>query len=223
MTTRQDDVPHTGSLIYQEGIDQIPAIAISTNDANLLSRLLRKEVIRVFMRNTSQNLEPKLSYNVVGEIRGSTNPDEILLVGGHLDSWDVGQGAHDDGAGCVQAMDVVHILKAMDYRPKRTLRCVLFMNEENGQGGAIAYRDSSFARNEYHMGAIESDRGGFTPRGFTCTADDSVFTQLECAGRCCMYAALGGTQSLLQAELLRGQQSRRALWQSPAPDHGHFQ
>lgn len=177
MTTRQDDVPHTGSQIYQEGVEQIPAIAISTNDADLLSRLLKEEVVQVFMRNTSRMLKPKRSYNVVGEIRGSEFPDEILLVGGHLDSWDVGQGAHDDGAGCVQAMDVVHLLRAVNYRPKRTLRCVLFMNEENGQGGAIAYRDSSFARNEYHMGAIESDRGGFTPRGFSCDADNSVFEE----------------------------------------------
>lgn len=175
MTTRQDDVPHTGSQIYQEGVEQIPAIAISTNDADLLSRLLKEEVVQVFMRNTSRMLKPKRSYNVIGEIRGSEYPDEILLVGGHLDSWDVGQGAHDDGAGCVQAMDVVHLLNAVNYRPKRTLRCVLFMNEENGQGGAIAYRDSSFANNEYHLGAIESDRGGFTPRGFSCDADNSVF------------------------------------------------
>lgn len=175
MTTRQDDVPHTGSQIYQDGVEQIPAIAISTNDADLLSRLLQEEVVRVFMRNTSRMLKPKRSYNVVGEIRGSEFPDEILLVGGHLDSWDVGEGAHDDGTGCVQAMDVIHLLNSVGYRPKRTLRCVLFMNEENGQGGALAYRDSSFANNEYHLGAIESDRGGFTPRGFSCDADDSVF------------------------------------------------
>lgn len=177
MTTRDDDVPHTGSQIYQEGVEQIPSIAISTNDANLLSRLLKEEVVQVFMRNTSQILKPKRSYNVVGEIKGSEFPDEILLVGGHLDSWDVGQGAHDDGAGCVQAMDVIHLLKSVNYKPKRTIRCVLFMNEENGQGGAIAYRDSSFANNEYHLGAIESDRGGFTPRGFSCDADDSVFQE----------------------------------------------
>lgn len=177
MTTRSDDVPHTGSQIYEEGVEKIPAIAISTNDADLLSRLCKKEVVRVYMRNTSRMLKPKLSYNVIGEIRGSTHPEEILLVGGHLDSWDVGQGAHDDGAGCVHAMDVVHLLNRMDYRPKRTLRCVLFMNEENGQGGAIAYRDSSFAREEYHLAAIESDRGGFTPRGFSCDADNSVFEE----------------------------------------------
>ncbi|MEO0341500.1 MAG: M28 family peptidase, partial [Bacteroidota bacterium] len=175
MTTQDDDNPHTGTTVYDPEIEAIPTIAISTNDANLLSRLLTEEVVRVFMRNTSRMLAPKLSYNVVGEIKGTEFPDEILLVGGHLDSWDVGQGAHDDGAGCVHAMDVIHLLKALDYQPKRTLRCVLFMNEENGQAGAIAYRDTSFAKNEFHLAAIESDRGGFTPRGFSCDGHPDIY------------------------------------------------
>lgn len=177
VTTRLDDIPHTGVTVYQEGVNPIPALAVSTLDANLLSDLLVTENIRVYLRNTSRMLEPKLSYNVIGEIRGSENPDEIILVGGHLDSWDVGRGAHDDGAGCVHAMDVVNILNKVNYRPKRTLRCVLFINEENGQAGALAYRDASFANDEYHLAAIESDRGGFTPRGFTFDAHESVFNQ----------------------------------------------
>lgn len=177
VTTRLDDIPHTGVTVYQEGVNPIPALAVSTRDANLLSDLLVTENIRVYLRNTSRMLKPKLSYNVIGEIRGSENPDEIILVGGHLDSWDVGRGAHDDGAGCVHAMDVVNILNKVDYRPKRTLRCVLFINEENGQAGALAYRDASFANDEYHLAAIESDRGGFTPRGFTFDAHESVFNQ----------------------------------------------
>jgi len=177
VTTRLDDIPHTGVTVYQEGVNPIPALAVSTRDANLLSDLLVTENIRVYLRNTSRMLKPKLSYNVIGEIRGSDNPDEIILVGGHLDSWDVGRGAHDDGAGCVHAMDVINILNKVNYRPKRTLRCVLFINEENGQAGALAYRDASFANEEYHLAAIESDRGGFTPRGFTFDADESVFNQ----------------------------------------------
>ncbi len=177
VTTRIDDIPHTGVTVYQEGVNPIPALAVSTRDANLLSDLLVTENIRVYLRNTSRMLEPKLSYNVIGEIRGSEYPDEIILVGGHLDSWDVGRGAHDDGAGCVHAMDVVNILNKVDYRPKRTLRCVLFINEENGQAGALAYRDASFANDEYHLAAIESDRGGFTPRGFTFDAHESVFNE----------------------------------------------
>lgn len=175
VTTRIDDIPHTGVTVYQEGVNPIPALAVSTQDAELLSELLTTENIRIYLRNTSRMLGVKESYNVIGEIRGSEYPEDILLVGGHLDSWDVGRGAHDDGAGCVQAMDVVNILNKLNYRPKRTLRCVLFMNEENGQAGAIAYKDWSYAREEFHMAAMESDRGGFTPRGFTFDAHESVF------------------------------------------------
>lgn len=175
MTNRLDDVPHTGGMGYEEGVTPIPAIAISTNDADLLSQLLEVEPIRVYMRSTSQMLSNKISYNVIGEIRGSEHPDEIILVGGHLDSWDVGTGAHDDGAGCVHSMDVLHILRRLNYQPKRTIRCVLFMNEENGLAGAKAYQEISNKNEEYHVAAIESDRGGFTPRGFTCDGDEKIF------------------------------------------------
>lgn len=177
MTTRLDDVPHTGSIAVIDDEPTVPALSISTNDAELLSHLLKKESIQVYIRNTSRMLSPKPSYNVIGEIKGSEFPDEIILVGGHLDSWDIGQGAHDDGAGCVQAMDVIQLLKRLNYKPKRTIRCVLFMNEENGQAGAMAYRDSSMNAKEFHLAAIESDRGGFTPRGFTCDGDGSIFEQ----------------------------------------------
>ena len=177
MTPRLDDVPHTGSTFYEEGVTPIPALAISTMDAELLSRLMSEETIRVYMRSTSKMLKEELSYNVIGEIRGSEKPEEIIVVGGHLDSWDVGTGAHDDASGCVHAMEVLHLLQMMNYKPKRTIRCVLFMNEENGGRGAFAYRDTSDARKEFHMAAIESDRGGFTPRGFTCDGDDAIFTK----------------------------------------------
>jgi hypothetical protein len=144
MTTRQDNVPHTGSMRYEDGVSKIPAISISTNDANLLSDMLKSEPIRVYIRNYSRMETPKLSYNVIGEIKGSEFPEEIILVGGHLDSWDVGQGAHDDGTGCVQSIAVLHGLKEMGYQPKRTLRAVMFMNEENGLAGGLTYRDSSY-------------------------------------------------------------------------------
>ena len=176
MTTRLDDVPHTGAMRYAEGVEPIPAMAISTNDAELLSRLLRKEKVRVFMRSDCAPTPPATSYNVIGEIKGSEFPDEIILIGGHLDSWDVGEGAHDDGAGCVHAMEVIELLRKINYQPKRTIRCVLFMNEESGLGGARAYWKASNDAEEYHMAAIESDRGGFTPRGFSFEADDEVFT-----------------------------------------------
>lgn len=177
MTNQIDEFPHTGAMRYEEGVRQIPAMAISTLDAELLSRLLRTEPVRVFMRSTSAMLEPELSYNVIGEIKGSEKPDEIILIGGHLDSWDVGQGAHDDGTGCVQAMQVLQTLRQMGYTPKRTIRCVLFMNEENGLEGGRVYADSSNRLKEFHLAAIESDRGGFTPRGFSCDGDDSVIAR----------------------------------------------
>ncbi len=176
MTTSLDDVPHTGGTRYEDGATPIPAIAISTLDANLLSRLLKTDPVRVYMRSTCENLAPVTSYNVIGEVRGSTFPDEIILVGGHLDSWDVGQGAHDDGAGCVHSLQVWQALKQTGYRPQRTLRCVMFMNEENGLAGGQAYWAASNAAKEYHLAAIESDRGGFTPRGFTADGLDEVFT-----------------------------------------------
>ncbi len=175
MTTKQDDVPHSGVTIFEEGQNRIPAVAISTNDADLLSSLVQREKVRVYVRTTCRQLSDKTSYNVVGEIKGSEFPEEIILVGGHLDSWDVNQGAHDDGAGVVQALDVIYNLKKMGYKPKRTLRCVWFMNEENGQAGAKKYAEVSNAIPEKHILAIESDRGGFTPRGFTTEADDKVY------------------------------------------------
>lgn len=178
MTTRLDDFPHTGTCAYKDGVKKIPAIAISTNASELLSRLLKKEEVEIYMRNTSHMLEPKMSYNVIGEIKGSEFPNEIILVGGHLDSWDVGEGAHDDGTGCVQALQVLETLKKLNYKPKRTIRCVMFMNEENGLGGGLAYAKKSNEKKEFHLAAIESDSGGFSPRGFSCDAEPNVFNQL---------------------------------------------
>ncbi len=175
MTTRLDDVPHSGVTVFEDREKTIPAIAISTNDAELLSGLLKKEPVRVYVRTTAHWMPDKLSYNVIGEIKGSTHPDEIILVGGHLDSWDLNEGAHDDGAGCVQALEVVHVFNTLKKRPNRTLRCVWFMNEENGQAGAKEYANWSNELGEKHIAAIESDRGGFTPRGFTTEADESVY------------------------------------------------
>ncbi|MBT8233431.1 MAG: M28 family peptidase [Saprospiraceae bacterium] len=174
VTTQSDDLPHTGVQTYQEDVEPIPSLAISTNDANKLGVLLDSKKVMGYIRNTSQILPPTTSYNVVAEIRGQSKPDEIILVGGHLDSWDVGGGAHDDGSGCVHSMQVIHTLSNLNYKPERTLRCVLFMNEENGLGGALAYAKESNRKGEFHLAAIESDSGGFTPRGFTCTGEPSV-------------------------------------------------
>ena len=175
MTNKLDDVPHTGSTVYEEDGGKIPVVAISTNDSEMLSTLLADAPVELYMRTDCKILEDKPSYNVIGEITGSEFPDEIILVGGHLDSWDIGGGAHDDGAGCVHSLEVINILKNLGYQPQRTIRCVMFMNEENGLAGGRAYWAASDEAGEYHMAAIESDRGGFTPRGFSVDGDESIF------------------------------------------------
>ena len=175
LTTRTDNNPHTGVTAYEAGGDNIPAIALSTRHADYLKHQLRQGPKKLHVKTYSENRPDTLGYNVVAEIRGSEFPDEIILVGGHLDSWDLAGGAHDDGAGCVHAMQVMETLIALEYKPKRTIRCVLFMNEENGGGGAKAYRDSSNNKGEFHLAALESDAGGFTPRGFSCDAEEGVF------------------------------------------------
>ncbi|MGB5819726.1 MAG: M28 family peptidase [Saonia sp.] len=182
MNLRLDDFPHTGSMSYGETsvADRIPAAAISTNGAQLLSTTLRlNPEIKFFFRQSCQQLEDVESYNVIGEIRGSTFPNEIMIVGGHLDSWDLGDGSHDDGAGCVQSMDVLRLLKTTGYRPQRTIRVVLFMNEENGLRGGNKYAEIAKNKNEKHVFALESDAGGFTPRGFSFDCSEANFEQVK--------------------------------------------
>lgn len=170
LSSFKDDVPHTGSTRYALNIPKIPAVAITTNDADMLSQLLKDDkALQIYFETSAQTLPDVLSYNVVGEIKGSEFPDEIIAVGGHLDSWDLAEGAHDDGAGCVQSIEVLRLFKAMDYRPKRTLRAVMFMNEENGLRGGRKYAELAEENGEYHLAAMESDRGGFLPIGFGVT------------------------------------------------------
>jgi hypothetical protein len=166
-----DDFPHTGTLVYDSAHAFIPAAAISTRAAEQLQEVLRMEGrASVFIKLNCRTLPDVLSYNVIGEIRGAERPEEIIVVGGHLDSWDVGHGAHDDGAGCVQSMDVLHLLKHQGYTPRRTIRCVLFMNEENGLRGGLEYARVASQFMEEHVFALESDAGGFAPRGFSFDA-----------------------------------------------------
>lgn len=168
-----DDYAHTGTLIYKDGIPRIPAMAISTLDANWLSTQL-KTGGKVFMKGSSYTAGTVPCANVIGEIRGHISPDTILLIGGHLDSWDVGEGAHDDGSGCVQSMEVLHTLVGIGYQPRYTIRCVLFANEENGLAGGTAYAAKAKEEGKFHLAALESDAGGFSPRGFSFDADTSV-------------------------------------------------
>ncbi|KAA9347089.1 M28 family peptidase [Larkinella humicola] len=167
MTTVLDDNPHTGGMRYATGVPLIPTAAISTNGAELLSKSLKENAnLTFYFKQNCETLPDAKSYNVVGEIKGSEKPDEIIVVGGHLDSWDLAQGAHDDGSGCVQSIDVLRTFKALGIKPKRTLRAVMFMNEENGLRGGVGYADYAKKNNEKHIAAVESDNGGFTPRGF---------------------------------------------------------
>ncbi|MCO5297925.1 MAG: M20/M25/M40 family metallo-hydrolase [Fimbriimonadaceae bacterium] len=166
MTLRADDVPHTGTMRYEEGGRKIPAAALSLNAADKLSATLRRGPARVRLTLDCENLPPVPSSNVIGEITGSDLPDEIVLMGGHLDSWDLGVGAHDDGAGCVQSIEALRLIRSVIGRPKRTVRVVLFMDEEQTGAGADAYAFYAKISPEKHVAAIESDAGGFTPRAF---------------------------------------------------------
>ncbi|WP_179346304.1 M20/M25/M40 family metallo-hydrolase [Winogradskyella ursingii] len=181
MNLRQDDLPHTGSMSYGDlPVElRIPSAAISTNDANTLSEKLKENKDLIFyFKQSCQQFDDVQSYNVIGEITGSEFPNEYIIVGGHLDSWDLGDGAHDDGAGVVQSMDVLRLLKESGITPKRSIRVVLFMNEENGLRGATEYAKVAKEKNENHIFALESDAGGFTPRGFSFATNDTNFKQV---------------------------------------------
>jgi carboxypeptidase Q len=165
VTHALDTFPHTGATRYDKDVEPIPAFACSTVDAEWLAALLDKQQqgVKLFLKASPRKFEDVLSYNVIGEIRGSRYPDEIITVGGHLDSWDLGEGAHDDGAGCVQSIEVIRAMKSLGLKPQRTIRAVMFMNEENGLNGARAYADSAESKKEKHVYAIESDLGAFSP------------------------------------------------------------
>ena len=177
MTLKFDNIPHTGSMSYADSTKKIPAVAISTVDAHNLSEALKNNELKyLFMELSCKQLDDTISYNVIGEIKGQEFPDEIILVGGHLDSWDIGEGAHDDGAGVVQSLQVLETFKKLKFKPKRTLRCVMYMNEENGNRGGKHYASMVRKTGEKHLFALESDRGGFSPRGFSI---DGTKIQLE--------------------------------------------
>lgn len=179
MTLKLDDVPHTGAMKYDSVGVQIPTAAISTKAADLLSKeLLKDSEVQFYFKMNCRTLPDVKSYNVIGEIKGSEKPNEIIVVSGHLDSWDLGQGAHDDGAGCVQAIEAVRLFKALDITPKRTIRAVLYMNEENGLRGGDEYAAQAIDNKENHIAAIESDAGGFTPRGFGIKGNDKELKQI---------------------------------------------
>lgn len=180
LTLREDDFPHTGLMNYEPIFRRIPAASISTKGANLLSDLLKKDPnLKIDLKLSCRQLPPVESHNVVGQISGSEKPNEIILMCGHLDSWDLGSGAHDDGAGCAQAVEALRLLKELGVKPKRTIRAVMFMNEEFGGSGGRDYASSKDRKKEIHLAAIESDRGGFLPFGFGVGGGQQALKSLQ--------------------------------------------
>jgi carboxypeptidase Q len=175
MSHSTDNNPHTGATRYDSVYEKIPAVAIGLRDADWLSENLSKKKISVSLKTNGHFLPDTIGHNIIGELKGTEFPDEIITVGGHLDSWDNCEGAHDDGAGCVQTIEILRAFKALGYKPKRTIRFVLFANEENGLRGGNKYAEEAKAKGEKHVFALESDAGGFTPRSFGLTGTDEQF------------------------------------------------
>ena len=175
MSHAADNNPHTGATRYDSAYAKIPAVAIGLRDADWLSEQLQKGKLNVTIKTYGYFLPDTIGHNIIGELKGSEFPDEIIVVGGHLDSWDNCEGAHDDGAGVVQTIEILRAFKAIGYKPKRTIRFVLFANEENGLRGGNKYADEAKAKSEKHILAIESDAGGFTPRALGFTGTDEQY------------------------------------------------
>jgi hypothetical protein len=174
LTFRDDGNPHTGLMQYAPRVPRIPAAAVSTRDAGILSSLIKKEKeVSVSLTMNCRDMGRVASANVVGEITGTELPREIILLGGHLDSWDLGTGAHDDGAGCAAGLEALRLIKDLGFRPRRTIRIVLFMDEEFGGTGGRAYVRAPERKGERHLVAAESDRGGFVPVGLAVGGRDS--------------------------------------------------
>jgi hypothetical protein len=178
MSESIDNHPHTGLLRYDSAYKKIPAVAIGLKDADWLSSKLKQGNVSATIKTYGYFLPDTIGHNVIAESKGEQFPNEYIAVGGHLDSWDPAEGAHDDGAGVVQAIEVLRVFKALGYQPKRTIRFVLFANEENGLRGGNKYAEEATVKGERHIFALESDVGGFTPRGFSLTGSDEQFRKL---------------------------------------------
>ena len=180
LTTAGDDQPRTGVLKYLSKAAPIPGAALSPRAADALAAALEREPrSRVRLRLPCRPLPDRASCNLIGEIRGREKPEEVIVVAGHLDSWDLGPGAHDDGGGCLQALEVLSLLKRLGLAPKRTVRCVLYADEENGSFGARAYAAFASGSGETHLAVMESDRGVFEPRGFSLTGSEAVLAKVR--------------------------------------------
>jgi carboxypeptidase Q len=174
-----DEHPHTGSMHYEKDIAKIPAAALSTKDADALSLALKEGKVRFYLEMDCSAFPDARSYNVMAELKGSKFPDQIITIGGHLDSWDTGEGAHDDGAGVIHCLEALRILNELGWQPTHTIRVVFFMNEENGNQGGQQYAKWCLANGEKQIAALESDRGGFAPRGFGLDGPDKYLSLLQ--------------------------------------------
>ena len=181
VTSKYDNVPHVGNMKeYPDSLTKVPSVAIGLIDADYLSDALKKYPdLKINIKLSAQTLPDAQSYNVIAEIKGSEKPEEIIVVGAHFDSWDKGDGAHDDGAPSVQVMEVLDLFKRLNMKPKRTIRCVLFINEENGIKGALKYSEYVDSLKEYHIAAIESDAGASTPRGYRIDSDSLTINKMQ--------------------------------------------
>ncbi len=180
MSHSVDNNPHTGATRYDTLFKKIPAVAIGLRDADWLDNEIQSgKSLKVSLKTNGQFLPDTVGHNVIGELTGTEFPDQYITVGGHLDSWDPAEGAHDDGAGVVQTIEVMRALKALGFKPHHTIRFVLFANEENGLRGGTKYFQEAKAKNEKHLFALESDAGGFTPRGFGFDATDAQIKKIQ--------------------------------------------
>jgi carboxypeptidase Q len=180
LASNTDDYAHTGGMNYNDSFPKIPALAVSTRDGDLISAAIKaNQNTELFVRNNSVTLPRVTGNNVIAEIRGSVYPDEVITVGGHLDSWDLAEGAQDDGSGCVQSMEIIRVYKAIGIKPKRTIRIVLFTDEENSGAGAIKYAEFAKAESKKHLFALESDAGGFTNRGFDFVVSEERLAKMR--------------------------------------------
>jgi hypothetical protein len=180
MSCSADNFPHTGAMIYNDSFPKIPALAVGLLDADkLAASAATQKDLRLFVSTNAHALPDTVGYNVIGEWKGSDFPDQYITVGGHLDSWDPAEGASDDGTGCVHSIEVLRALKAAGYKPKHTIRVVLFTDEENGGRGASAYSSAAKTQREKHIFALESDAGGFTPREFSFKGSDAQMNSIR--------------------------------------------
>ena len=180
LSSSNDDYPHTGSMSYKEGVDSIAHGGLGVLSSVKLSEKIKADPkTKLTVRLSGKWFPDALSHNVIGEIKGSENPDNIILVGGHLDSWDVSEGAHDDGAGCVHSIGALRLFQKQGIKPKNTLRAVMFMNEENGLRGGTQYAENAIKNNEKHIVAIESDASAYIPRGFGFSGSDEQLEKIQ--------------------------------------------